>query len=144
MQKSIEIKKENSLSVSQLKEILEIERLSFENPWSETMFLSPDENYILAFYRGKIAGYLCFSTVLDECHILNVAVHPELRRKGIAQKMFDYLFKEGEEEGIKFYYLEVKITNSPAISFYEKNGFRKLGVRKKYYEDGTDALVMVK
>ena len=144
MQKSIEIKKENSLSVSQLKEILEIERLSFENPWSETMFLSPDESYILAFYCGKIAGYLCFSTVLDECHILNVAVHPELRRKGIAQKMFDYLFKEGEEEGIKFYYLEVKITNSPAISFYKKNGFRKLGVRKKYYEDGTDALVMVK
>lgn len=144
MQKSIEIKKENSISRQQLKEIMEIERASFNCPWSETMFLSPDEAIILAYQKNKIVGYIVYSTVLDECHILNVAVHPDFRRMGIAQKMLDFLFNEGEKEGIKFYYLEVRVDNAPAINFYKNNGFKELGLRKGYYRDGTDALVMVR
>ncbi len=144
MQKSIDIKKENSISQNQLKEIMEIERASFNSPWSETMFLSPDENTLLAYHNNKIVGYIVYSTVLDECHILNVAVHPDFRRMGIAQKMLDFLFKEGEKEGLNFYYLEVSVKNIPALNFYKKNGFRKLGVRKNYYNDGTDAIVMVR
>lgn len=144
MQKSIEIKKENSISRQQLKEIMEIERASFKCPWSEVMFLSPDEITILAYRNDKIVGYLVYSTVLDECHILNVAVHPDFRRMGIAQKMLDFLFNEGEKEGIKFYYLEVRVDNAPAINFYKNNGFKELGLRKGYYRDGTDALVMVR
>lgn len=144
MQKSIEIKKENSISRQQLKEIMEIERASFKCPWSETMFLSPDEFTVLAYRNNKIVGYIVYSTVLDECHILNVAVHPDFRRMGIAQKMLNFLFKEGEKQGIKFYYLEVRVDNIPAVSFYKKNGFKELGLRKGYYNDGTDAIVMVK
>ncbi len=144
MLKSIEIKKENSISQKQLKEIMEIERASFKCPWSETMFLSPDEVIILAYHNNKIVGYIVYSTVLDECHILNVAVHPDFRRMGIAQNMLDFLFKEGEKEGLKFYYLEVRVDNTPAINFYKKNGFKELGLRKGYYSDGIDALVMVR
>ncbi len=144
MQKLIEIKKENSISSLQLKEIMEIEKASFNNPWSETMFLTSGQEFILAFFDKKIAGYICFSIVLDECHILNVAVHPDLRRQGIAQKMFDFLFDYGNKNGIVFYYLEVKINNIGAINFYRKNGFKELGVRKGYYKDGTDALIMVR
>lgn len=144
MQKSIEIRKENSISKHQLKEIMEIERASFNCPWSEVMFLSPDEYTILAYRNNKIVGYIVYSTVLDECHILNVAVHPDFRRMGIAQKMLNFLFKEGEKQGIKFYYLEVRVDNIPAVSFYKKNGFKELGLRKGYYNDGTDAIVMVK
>ena len=144
MQKSIEIKKENSISQKQLKEIMEIERASFNCPWSEVMFLSPDEITILAYRNNKIVGYIVYSTVLDECHILNVAVHPDFRRMGIAQDMLNFLFKEGEKQGIKFYYLEVRVDNIPAVSFYKKNGFKELGLRKGYYNDGTDAIVMVK
>ncbi len=123
---------------------MEIERASFKCPWSEVMFLSPDEITILAYRNDKIVGYLVYSTVLDECHILNVAVHPDFRRMGIAQKMLDFLFNEGEKEGIKFYYLEVRVDNAPAINFYKNNGFKELGLRKGYYRDGTDALVMVR
>ncbi len=144
MQKSIEIKKENSISQKQLKEIMEIERASFKCPWSEAMFLSPDEITILAYHNNKIVGYIVYSTVLDECHILNVAVHPDFRRKGIAQRMFDFLFQEGKKDGLNFYYLEVKIDNAPAINFYKKNGFKELGLRKGYYKDGKDALVLVR
>ncbi len=144
MQKSIEIKKENSISQKQLKEIMEIERASFNCPWSEVMFLSPDEITILAYHNNKIVGYIVYSTVLDECHILNVAVHPDFRRMGIAQKMLDFLFRESQKEGIKFYYLEVRVDNTPAINFYKKNGFKELGLRKGYYSDGTNALVMVR
>ncbi len=123
---------------------MEIERASFKCPWSEVMFLSPDEITILAYRNDKIVGYIVYSTVLDECHILNVAVHPDFRRMGIAQKMLDFLFNEGEKEGIKFYYLEVRVDNAPAINFYKNNGFKELGLRKGYYRDGTDALVMVR
>ncbi|BBB31988.1 ribosomal-protein-alanine N-acetyltransferase [Thermotomaculum hydrothermale] len=144
MQKSIEIRKENSISQQQLKEIMEIERASFKCPWSESMFLSYGQKFILAYYQNKIVGYICFSTVLDECHILNVAVHPDFRKNGIAQKMIDALFEEREKSGIKFYYLEVRVNNIPAINFYKKNGFKELGLRKKYYQDGTDAFVMVR
>ncbi len=144
MRKLIEIKKKNNIDEKELYQIMEIERASFSCPWSETMFLTSGQEFILAFFDKKIAGYICFSIVLDECHILNVAVHPDLRKKGIAQKMFDFLFEMGSETGIKFYYLEVKKTNIPAINFYKKNGFKELGIRKGYYEDGTDAIVMVK
>ena len=123
---------------------MEIERASFKCPWSEVMFLSPDEITILAYRNDKIVGYIVYSTVLDECHILNVAVHPDFRRMGIAQKMLNFLFKEGKKEGIKFYYLEVRVDNAPAINFYKNNGFKELGLRKGYYRDGTDALVMVR
>ena len=58
--------------------------------------------------------------------------------------MLDFLFNEGEKEGIKFYYLEVRVDNAPAINFYKNNGFKELGLRKGYYRDGTDALVMVR
>ncbi len=144
MQKSIEIKEKNSLSEKDFLEIYKIEKASFRHPWKEGMFFSPSQKFVLAFENKKIIGYICFSTVIDECHILNVAVSPRFREKGIAQKMFEFLFELGKKKNFNFYYLEVSENNLPAISLYKKLGFKTLGKRKKYYEDGSDAIVMVK
>ncbi len=144
MPKSIEIKSVNSLSGEELEEIMEIERESFEHPWSKPMFLSENQSFLLALTEGKIAGYLCYSTVVDECHILNVAVKPCFRKSGIALSMLEKLFDLAESSGINFFYLEVSNKNKPAINLYKKLGFKELGIRKRYYEDGSDAIVMVK
>jgi len=144
MPKSIEIKEKNNLSEKEFRKIYKIEKASFSHPWKESMFFSPNQRFILAFENEKIVGYICFSQVIDECHILNVAVSPQFREKGIARKMFDFLFSLGEKDGFNFYYLEVSENNLPAISLYKKLGFKTLGRRKKYYEDGSDAIIMVK
>ena len=144
MPKSIEIKNVDSVSMEELQEIMEIEKESFEHPWSKPMFLSENQSFVLACYSNNIIGYLCYSTVLDECHILNIAVKPLFRKKGIAESMLKKLFELSESKGINFFYLEVSDRNLAAINLYLKLGFKKLGIRKKYYEDGSDAIVMVK
>ncbi|MEW6440929.1 MAG: ribosomal protein S18-alanine N-acetyltransferase [bacterium] len=134
---------------SDLEEVLAIERVSFPSPWSQWAFRSEMQNphsRPLVLTRAAapcLIGYLCSWIILDECHILNLAVHPSLRRRGAASRMIDHLLRYCLEIGTSRYYLEVRVSNQHAITLYQKFGFHVCGVRRGYYSDtGEDAYIM--
>jgi ribosomal-protein-alanine N-acetyltransferase len=92
--------------------------------------------------RGqRLLGYLICSRYADDWHIMNIAVDPSARRRGLGTALLEELFARTGRE--RAYTLEVRTTNGPAISLYERFGFRAAGVRKRYYQDtGEDALIM--
>lgn len=126
-----------------------IEREVFSMPWSAKDFLEMVEAdyayYYVAEYEGEIVGCCGIRNIAGEGEITNVAVSPRYRRKGIAQKMMEYMLKEAEGNGIGDFTLEVRCGNLSAIQLYEKLGFRGEGVRPGFYDKPKeDALIMWK
>jgi len=114
------------------------------HPVALGFFLYLDLARFLVYDNGEIVGYAI--GVLEKesyGHILNIAVRDNHRRKGVGSLLLSQLEAELEELGAKLFYLEVRADNYDAISFYRKNGYNVEGLRKKYYRDGVDALVMV-
>jgi [ribosomal protein S18]-alanine N-acetyltransferase len=137
------------MNESDLEEVLDIERGSFEPPWSREMFLEEisNRNARLMVFRleGKIVGYMCFWAVLDEAHLLNVAVHPAYRSRGYGRTIMAHLEALCRSEGLKRIILEVGRRNEPARHLYKLCGFSSIGFRKQYYAVvRDDALVMEK
>ncbi len=133
------------LTYSDLPAVLAIERRSFPTPWSLAMFvleLSKPSGICLAAIRDeKLVGYLICSHYADVWHLMNIAVHPEARRQGVARRLLERLFEEAGDDAR--YTLEVRTSNHPAIAMYERFGFRRAGHRRRYYHDnGEDALIM--
>lgn len=129
-------------------EVVSIERLSFSMPWSEASFRSEIYSRYsvtrVAELNGVIVGYICVKHVADECHLLNLAVHPDYRRRGIARVLLDNVIQELRIEGCRFFYLEVRSSNYAARKLYEKFGFNMVGVRKEYYVNpAEDAVIMM-
>jgi ribosomal-protein-alanine N-acetyltransferase len=138
----------DDMKVDDLSEILSIERASFEIPWSEILFHNEIFKAIavsrVARINGKVAGYLCANIIIDEGHILNLAVHPEHRGAGIASRLLQHMIAEMRDRGCRSIFLEVRISNRNALKMYEKLGFTLLGTRKAYYASPVeDAVVMV-
>jgi len=133
------------LAYSDLPAVISIERRSFPTPWSLAMFvleLSKPSGICLAATEGdELLGYLVCSRYDQVWHLMNVAVAPEHRRRGVARGLIGKLVEEG---GSKLpFTLEVRVSNRPAITMYERLGFRSAGVRPRYYQDnGEDALIM--
>jgi [ribosomal protein S18]-alanine N-acetyltransferase len=133
-----------------LPQIVEIERLSFDNPWSRDSFLRElslpfSSTTVAVTTDGKIeaiVGYLCRWLVADECHILNVAVRPEARRTGIGERLMEHAIGEAKRERARFVTLEVRRSNVAARSLYRKLSFEERRLRKNYYGSGDDAIVM--
>ena len=96
--------------------------------------------------RGRLCGYLVVSRYVDAWHIMNLAVDQPYRRRGIARRLLDELFvATGGDDAMRGYTLEVRVSNTSAISLYEQAGFRITGVRRGYYTDNReDAYVMWK
>jgi ribosomal-protein-alanine N-acetyltransferase len=100
---------------------------------------NPTANYFVYESKGRIVGYLnCW--VNDNTEILNFAVYEEFRNKGIG----DLLYKEVERIAVGIISLEVRVSNKNAIKFYKKRGFIEVAVRKNYYSNGEDAILMIK
>jgi [ribosomal protein S18]-alanine N-acetyltransferase len=129
-----------------IKQVLEIEKLSFKDPWSrfafESELLNTDSIFLKAVIESKLIGYIIVRKLVDEFHIMNVAVTPEKRKQGIAQALLDHVMKNLSSG--KLLLLEVRKSNKEAIALYQKNGFSILHTRKGYYSDGEDATVMTK
>jgi ribosomal-protein-alanine acetyltransferase len=126
-------------------EVSGIEAVSYRDPWSENSFhevrVLSDTSWV-ALADGEVVGYLVTQWVLDEIHILNVAVRPDLRQQGIASKLLDMLFELAGRRGMRDLFLEVRVSNTAAHQTYRKFGFSTLATRKCYYPDGEDAFVM--
>jgi ribosomal-protein-alanine N-acetyltransferase len=133
------------LAYSDLPQVISIERRSFPVPWSLAMFvleLSKPSGVCLAATEGdELLGYLVCSRYERVWHLMNVAVSPQRRRAGVARDLISRLVEEGG--GRLPFTLEVRVSNRPAISMYERLGFRSSGVRPRYYQDNDeDALIM--
>ena len=133
-----------------VKEVAEIERLSFSEPWSEQAYLGACEKddyaYLVAVSdEGKVLGMCGLIIGPYEAEVMNVAVHPEYRGQGISNKLMEALLELGTKKGAKEYTLEVRVGNKAAIHLYEKFGFVGEGVRPNFYSKPTeDALIMWK
>jgi ribosomal-protein-alanine N-acetyltransferase len=134
------------LTYADLPHVIAIERRAFPTPWSLAMFvleLSKPGGVCLAARRdGSLVGYLICSRYDTVWHIMNIAVDPDLRRTGIATTLLLELL-ERVGDGEARFTLEVRTSNAPAITLYERFGFRSAGTRRRYYQDnGEDALIM--
>ena len=102
--------------------------------WSRTL---------VASFEGKTLGFMIYWMVLNEMHLLNLAVHPDYRRTGIATMLVTHLIDIAQKEKILDIFLEVRVSNKKAQLLYRKFGFKPIGIRQKYYTDnGEDAIVM--
>ncbi|MGN1481744.1 ribosomal protein S18-alanine N-acetyltransferase [Porcipelethomonas sp.] len=133
---------------SELEEIAEIEKECIPGGWSEKAFGEwlENKNTILlgAVLDGKIIGFANGAWVIDEGELLNIAVKKEYRKQGIAGLLYEKLEKFFLEQGVTAVFLEVREHNVPAVSFYEKNGFEKTGLRKNYYRNPADNAILMK
>jgi [ribosomal protein S18]-alanine N-acetyltransferase len=134
------------LTYADLPQVIAIERRAFPTPWSLAMFvleLSKPGGVCLAARRdGALVGYLICSRYDTVWHVMNIAVDPDLRRTGIATTLLLELLERVGDEHARFT-LEVRTSNAPAITLYERFGFRSAGTRRRYYQDnGEDALIM--
>lgn len=133
--------------------IVEIERMSFSTPWSETSFYNeiynPRSTAKVAVIEEacsmqRVVGYICANQVADEGHILNLAVHPDFRKKGIANALVKNILEDLKGNACRFLYLEVRTSNHAAKKLYEGFGFKVIGTRKGYYNEPIeDAVIMM-
>lgn len=132
---------------SDLSRVLEIERASFPLPWKKEFFLSELHNLRSYFWvvekAGYVIGYLCCWFVADEGEILNVAIDPGYRHCGIGKILVREAVTVARQRGVRALYLEVRVSNTTAITLYKSCDFREIGIRRRYYADGEDALLMV-
>ncbi|MCX7792824.1 MAG: ribosomal protein S18-alanine N-acetyltransferase [Thermodesulfovibrionales bacterium] len=129
-------------------EATEIERSCFSTPWSELAFYkeiyNPRSLCLVAETEEGLAGYICMSRILEECHILNLAVHPLKRRQGIGSALIKEALNSEFVSSCRYIYLEVRASNMEARRLYEKFGFKVVGIRRAYYINPVeDALIMM-
>jgi [ribosomal protein S18]-alanine N-acetyltransferase len=134
-----------SLRYSDLPQVIAIERRAFPTPWSLAMFvleLSKPSGICLAVTESdRIAGYLVCSRYDQAWHLMNIAVDPGARRRGLGTALLAAMIERAGEDAA--YTLEVRTSNTGAIALYERFGFRAAGTRRRYYTDtGEDAMIM--
>jgi [ribosomal protein S18]-alanine N-acetyltransferase len=141
------------LGLADLRAIEAIERRSYPTPWSRSMFageLAKPSSICLGAFEAdteesKLCGYLVVSRYVDAWHVMNVAVDPDHRARGIATMLLDRLFELTADDARRGYTLEVRVSNATAIALYERLGFQSRGIRRGYYTDNReDALIMWK
>lgn len=134
------------MKTSHIPDVAAIEREAMAEPWSEAMLAAELENpsscVIVGASDGRAICYGGFRQALDEADILNVAVRADMRGQGIGKRLMTALLEEAKRRGVKRLTLEVSAENVAAIALYSGFGFEKVGVRKRYYENRFDALIM--
>ena len=130
-------------------QVAALEKLCFSAPWSEASVAGELENplsvWLVCEDRGKVLGYVGSQTVLEESDMMNIAVLPEARRAGIGERLILSLIELLKDRGSRSLALEVRASNTPAISLYKKLGFLQVGRRPNYYRGPReDALILRK
>lgn len=135
--------------VSDLPDIMEIERASFPTPWHEVSMrseLQASETrklYLVVETEGTVAGYIGGHFYADEVHVGTLAVHPDHRRQGIGELLLLRMIDVAISRGARYVTLEYRMKNTAARGLYEKTGFQQVRIRRRYYRDtGEDAVVV--
>ena len=137
------------MTAAHVSQVAALEKICFSDPWSEKSVASELQNdlslWLVALDGDTVAGYVGSQTVLGETDMMNVAVHPDYRRRGIAEALVTALVVELKNRGSHCLTLEVRSSNAPARALYEKLGFAHIGTRKNYYRNPKeDALILRK
>jgi ribosomal-protein-alanine N-acetyltransferase len=130
-----------------LERIYEIETLSFPSPWSMNAFRqevkNPVSHLLGLLVNETLQGYICFWLFEGEMQLVNIAVHPKARGRGLGNYLLNEMLEFAASRSIQTMWLEVRLSNRTARRLYEKFGFLEVGRRKKYYTDNNeDAVVM--
>jgi [ribosomal protein S18]-alanine N-acetyltransferase len=142
-----------SMSETDLEQVLDIEYLSFTSPWPRDIFLGELRGSDIAqlfvarilegHQQGRVAGYCCTWIIADEMHITSFAVHPQFRRQHVGQQLLAGVLAHALESGCRQAVLEVRVSNRGAQRLYSRFGFAPVAVRKRYYADNNeDAIIM--
>ena len=137
------------MEADHVSQVAELEALCFSDPWSETSIASeltnPLSYWLVSLEDDRVAGYVGSQTVVGETDMMNIAVHPDFRRRGIAEALVAALVEELQKLESHCLTLEVRASNEPAQKLYEKLGFYQIGRRPKYYRNPReDALILRK
>ena len=137
------------MTADHVSQVAALEAICFHDPWSEKSVASELTNplslWLVALNGDQVAGYVGSQSVLGESDMMNVAVHPDFRRQGIAEKLCLALVDALKEKGNHCLTLEVRASNDPAKALYEKLGFTQVGLRKNYYRNPKeDACILRK
>jgi [ribosomal protein S18]-alanine N-acetyltransferase len=143
----------SSMDETHIDALLSIETSAFRNPWGKLSFLDEIANqysysYVLTFPHktgNQVVAYLCLRQIMDELHILKIAVQQTYRRKGIAYRFLNNCLCALTDKAIRTIFLEVRPSNVAGLHLYRKLGFHVIGKSPKYYTDtGEDAVIMRK
>lgn len=132
-----------------VEQIAKLEKLCFSDPWSENSIASelcnPLSLWLVAEAAGTVVGYVGSQTVMDETDMMNIAVHSDCRRQGIAAALVNALVASLQDMGSHSLTLEVRASNAPARALYDMLGFQQVGLRRNYYHNPKeDALILRK
>jgi ribosomal-protein-alanine N-acetyltransferase len=135
--------------IEDLEQVVEIEKDSMPSPWSKELFEEELKRerarYFVGEIDGQVAGYMGYWEAPEEAHIINLAVAPRFRQKGLGFQMMEYCLRFAYKKGARLATLEVRESNEAALKLYEKMNFRIVAIRKKYYSDNQEnAVVMLK
>lgn len=141
------------MQITDLAAVLALDQQSFSLPWPESSFKYEIESNPLSrcwvaevsdcAVAPCLAAMIVIWLIVDEAHVATIAVHPDYRRQGIARRLLAHSLIDAYHSGAIKSFLEVRRGNSPAISMYQRFGYREVGVRRKYYKDnGEDAVLM--
>ncbi len=136
------------MAYEDLPEIMAIEVASFTAPWYPEMFLAEMEGPVsfssVAELDGGVAGYATYRVILDEAHLMNLAIAPDQQRKGLGRKLMDEIVAHCASVGAAYMFLEVRRSNVAAQALYISMGFTFLDVRKAYYTDNREDAIILK
>lgn len=137
------------MKAEHVQDVALLETVCFSDPWSANSIASELNNrfsyWLVALDDGKLLGYVGSQSVLDSADMMNIAVHPDFRKKGIGEKLVKTLCRDLQQKNVRFLLLEVRVSNEPAISLYNKLGFIQVGLRRNYYHHPKeDALILRK
>lgn len=130
-----------------IKQIVDLELKFLGETIGEELLLDSIKTPHLYFYVVEdinVIGYIGAYILAGQTEILNFVVDEKYQRQGIGQKLFDEILEDSKINKSESVVLEVKVNNEKGISFYTKNGFEIVNIRKNYYADGTDAYLMLK
>ena len=130
-----------------IKDLTELEKECFHTPWTEKQLEEELKNeyslFLVALNDKTVAGYVGCQITIDGGYITNVAVFPNMRGQGIAQKLLFELNNRIKEQRLQFITLEVRVSNIPAINLYKKMNYKEVGLRKNFYRNPKeDAILM--
>lgn len=136
--------------ISDLEAIKEIEDESFINPFTKEDLLyeisqNPVSNFLVLEKDGLVVGFIDYWVTFDSATIDQIAVKKSERNQGFAKILLEKSINDLKDLGsVSFFTLEVRTSNEPAINLYKSFGFQKVTIKEKYYDDGEDAIYMIK